>query len=83
MNEVQKKPKGYVTIDRERCKGCGYCVEFCPTEVLALAIEFNSHGYHYPYPVNPEKCTGCDQCGAYCPDFAIFGTRFDKKVLVK
>ncbi len=28
-------PLGYATIDWDRCKGCGFCVEFCPREVLA------------------------------------------------
>jgi len=23
--------KGFVAITVERCKGCGFCVEFCPT----------------------------------------------------
>ena len=65
--------KGNVAIVVERCKGCAFCVEFCPTKVLALSPAFNAKGYHPPYMVNPEKCSGCDLCGMYCPDFAIFG----------
>ncbi len=65
--------KGKVEIVVERCKACGFCVEFCPTHVLALSSAFNSKGYHTPYMVHPEKCSGCDLCGMYCPDFAIFG----------
>jgi 2-oxoglutarate ferredoxin oxidoreductase subunit delta len=67
--------KGVVTIVVERCKACGFCVEFCPTNVLALSSAFNAKGYHAPNAVAPEKCSGCDLCGMYCPDFAIFGTR--------
>lgn len=67
--------KGFVTINVERCKGCGFCVEFCPTKVLSLSSAFNSKGYHAPFVVNAEKCSGCDLCGMYCPDFAIFGKR--------
>ena len=59
----------------ERCKACGFCVEFCPTKVLALSSAFNSKGYHPPHVVAPEKCSGCDLCGMYCPDFAIYGQR--------
>ncbi len=59
----------------ERCKACGFCVEFCPTKVLALSSAFNSKGYHPPHLVAPEKCSGCDLCGMYCPDFAIYGQR--------
>jgi 2-oxoglutarate ferredoxin oxidoreductase subunit delta len=66
-------PKGSVQIVPERCKACGFCVEFCPTKVLALSSAYNAKGYHTPYMVHPEKCSGCDLCGMYCPDFAIFG----------
>jgi 2-oxoglutarate ferredoxin oxidoreductase subunit delta len=65
--------KGSVQIVVERCKACGFCVEFCPTKALALSYAFNAKGYHPPYLIKPEKCSGCDLCGMYCPDFAIFG----------
>ena len=65
--------KGRVSIVVERCKACGFCVEFCPTKVLALSSAFNSKGYHPPHVVAPDKCSGCDLCGMYCPDFAIYG----------
>jgi len=67
--------KGRVSIVVERCKACGFCVEFCPTKVLALSSAFNAKGYHPPHVVAPEKCSGCDLCGMYCPDFAIYGQR--------
>lgn len=74
--------KGRVSIVVERCKACGFCVEFCPSHVLALSSAFNSKGYHPPHVVHPEKCSGCDLCGMYCPDFAICATKVDlpKKV---
>ena len=65
--------KGSVQIVVERCKACGFCVEFCPSHALALSSAFNAKGYHPPNLVHPEKCSGCDLCGMYCPDFAIFG----------
>ena len=71
--------KGRVSIVVERCKACGFCVEFCPTKVLALSSAFNSKGYHPPHVVSPEKCSGCDLCGMYCPDFAIYGHRVEEK----
>jgi 2-oxoglutarate ferredoxin oxidoreductase subunit delta len=67
-------PRGLVFISTELCKGCGFCIEFCPTGTLASSEEFNSKGYHPPKVVKPEACTGCGLCGIYCPDFAIFGT---------
>ncbi len=71
-------PRGAVSIVVERCKACGFCVEFCPTKVLALSSAFNSKGYHPPHAVNPDKCSGCDLCGMFCPDFAIYGYRLPK-----
>jgi 2-oxoglutarate ferredoxin oxidoreductase subunit delta len=70
--------KGSVTVMVERCKGCAFCVEFCPTDVLALSSAFNSKGYHPPMMVAADKCSGCDLCGMYCPDFAIHGFRYPK-----
>jgi 2-oxoglutarate ferredoxin oxidoreductase subunit delta len=71
--------QGRVSIVVERCKACGFCVEFCPSHVLALSSAFNSKGYHPPHVVHPEKCSGCDLCGMYCPDFAICATKVDAK----
>ena len=67
--------RGVVHINWDRCKGCGFCVEFCPPKVLTLSENYNAHGYHPPYLINDQGCTGCDLCGLYCPDFAIYGTR--------
>lgn len=73
------KPRGRVTVDPERCKGCGYCVEFCPLGVLVMSSKFNAKGYHYPEVANPAQCSGCDLCGMYCPDFAVYGARVSKE----
>ncbi len=76
--------KGSVQIVVERCKACGFCVEFCPSHALALSSAFNAKGYHPPNLVHPEKCSGCDLCGMYCPDFAIFGFKNEaEKAAVK
>ena len=75
MEEKTKQARGVVTIEPNRCKGCGFCVEFCPTHVLEMSQEFNLLGYHYPLATNLDACTGCDQCGAFCPDYAIYGKR--------
>jgi 2-oxoglutarate ferredoxin oxidoreductase subunit delta len=75
--------KGRVAIVVERCKACGFCVEFCPTKVLALSSAFNSKGYHPPHVVAPDKCSGCDLCGMYCPDFAIYGHKIEQPKIEK
>ncbi len=70
-----RKFRGQVFINWDWCKGCGFCIEFCPPKVLAFSRDFNDHGYHPPYLAKVEACTGCDLCGLYCPDFAIYGVR--------
>jgi 2-oxoglutarate ferredoxin oxidoreductase subunit delta len=83
MSEAKqsKGPRGQVIISPELCKGCGFCIEFCPAGVLEFSEGFNSKGYHPPLAVKPEACTGCGLCGIYCPDFAIFGILLKEKAI--
>jgi 2-oxoglutarate ferredoxin oxidoreductase subunit delta len=67
-----KAPVGKVTILDYRCKGCGYCIEFCPRGLLAESADFNEKGYHPPYVTAEGKCVSCDFCATICPEFAIF-----------
>ena len=71
----ERRFRGIVVVNRESCKGCGFCVEFCPLDALALEQQYNAKGYHPPYLAKPELCNGCDMCGLFCPDFSIFGYR--------
>jgi 2-oxoglutarate ferredoxin oxidoreductase subunit delta len=75
--ETIKVPKGTINILKDRCKGCGFCVEFCPKKVLELSHENNTKGYHPPLVKYPEKCISCGLCTRYCPDFAIYQARKD------
>ena len=61
-----------IHILRDRCKGCGVCVEVCQTQVLAMSEEENAHGFNYPLAVAPEKCLLCGMCEMFCPDFVIW-----------
>ena len=69
-----KIPHGEVHILRERCKGCGFCVEYCPRNTLELSTEFNAKGYHPPVVKEEANCVDCRLCEMLCPEFAIFVT---------
>ena len=60
-----------IAVNRDRCKGCRYCVEFCPTGALVMSQEMNTKGYLLPMQTEDRKCLGCGLCEAICPDFAI------------
>lgn len=65
-------PHGEVLIIDDRCKGCGFCVEYCPKDVLVMSTRFNKKGYHPPEVVQTGLCVNCNLCEMICPDFAIF-----------
>jgi len=72
-----KVPKGEVHILKDRCKGCKFCIEFCPKEVLEQSEEFNIRGVHPPQVKEGTVCVNCSFCEAVCPDFAIFSVKKD------
>jgi len=67
-----KIPHGTVYIIAERCKGCSFCIEFCPKDILVFSEEFNHKGYHFPEVTKNGDCVNCNLCEMICPDFAIF-----------
>jgi 2-oxoglutarate ferredoxin oxidoreductase subunit delta len=60
-----------VVIRKERCKACGFCIIFCPKQVLAMSDDMNIRGVHYASVTDEEKCDGCAVCGLVCPDVAL------------
>lgn len=63
---------GEVFIVEDRCKGCAWCVEYCPCDVLVMSEAFNRKGYHPPEVVKHGECVNCNLCEMICPEFAIF-----------
>ncbi len=78
-----KVPRGEVHIIVDRCKGCEFCVEFCPKHVLIMSNEFNAKGYHPPKVNKPEECVNCNLCGMICPEFAIYSVAVEEAPKVK
>ena len=65
-------PKGKVTFETEKCKGCLLCVEFCPQHILYQDKNaFNKAVYNIITVSEPEKCVGCAFCAMMCPDSVI------------
>ena len=73
-DELKTQP-GEIHIVKDRCKGCGFCVEYCPRDVLELSQEFNIKGYHPPFAKDKDKCVNCNLCELICPEFSIFVTQ--------
>jgi 2-oxoglutarate ferredoxin oxidoreductase subunit delta len=60
-----------ILINKERCKGCTYCAEFCPRKALKMSQEISAKGYVLAAVDDPAKCSGCGLCEIICPEFAI------------
>jgi len=64
--DAPKKAKtpAKIEIRDDWCKGCEFCVTYCPKDVLQMDGVL-------PVVVALEECTRCQLCVWVCPDFAI------------
>jgi len=67
---IMAKAKGAVVIHTENCKGCGLCIDACPTKTLDFSKEINSKGFNYAEMVS-DTCIACQSCALMCPDAVI------------
>ena len=80
FDAADKAPrKVNVHINLDRCKGCGYCAEFCPCGVLKMTDELSPKGYNMVKVVDESKCLDCGLCQAMCPEFGIYVTPAEKE----
>lgn len=70
-------PLGRVHVIAERCKQCNFCIDYCPTDVLAYSDDVNAKGYHYPIVAQGKEsaCVHCRFCDLICPEMAIYTTQ--------
>lgn len=61
----------FITIDDEKCKGCGLCVSACPKKIVVISERTNNSGYFVAECVDNSKCIGCAFCAMMCPDCVI------------
>lgn len=66
----ERKVKGKVEIDIQKCKGCELCITTCKEQALSLSDSINIRGYRYAI-ANNDACTGCVNCALVCPDAVI------------
>lgn len=64
--------KGRIVINTDICKGCDFCITFCPKELIRKEPHSNSSGF-YPavFCDSEKKCNACKICGVVCPEAAI------------
>ena len=76
----ERKVKGRVEIDIQRCKGCELCTAACKEQALSLSETINIKGYRYIL-ANNDLCNGCVNCALVCPDavITVFRTHPKKK----
>ena len=55
-----------ITLDDNACRGCGFCVDECPTDVLAMTDDGEKAEI-----VAADNCIGCYSCVYLCPSLAI------------
>ncbi len=70
--EKIKPARAEIHIIPDLCKGCGFCIEFCPRQILEKSDQLNKKGAYPPKVVDEDKCALCGFCTAICPEFAIF-----------
>jgi len=70
------------TVDGQKCRGCGFCVEVCPYDAIKLE-ESNQYGHIVKTArVNEVLCKGCGTCVATCLNGAVQQKMFDDNQLL-
>jgi 4Fe-4S ferredoxin len=63
-----------LTLNKNKCTGCGICTEICPREAITVTKVLKAEGKKAKPPtvtINEEKCNYCGMCEAICPFGAL------------
>ena len=63
-----------LTIDKNKCTGCGICMEICPREAIQVTRTPKLEGKKARKPtveIKEQKCHYCGMCEAVCPFGAL------------
>lgn len=60
-----------ITINSLYCKGCGYCIKFCPKHILEMGSERSQRGFFLPVQTDESACNSCGICALMCPEGAV------------
>jgi len=61
---ITQRVEASVIIDRDKCIGCGICVQVCPMGILALDHEGKAY-------MKYDECWYCTPCQTDCPVDAV------------
>jgi len=50
-------------VDKDKCSGCGICVEECPVDAILMENEVAE--------INMDDCIRCGKCHDVCPEEAV------------
>lgn len=63
------RPAFSIEINEKFCKGCGFCMKYCPKDVFILGE--NDRGHNVAKAQGAANCIGCLNCTTICPEAAI------------
>lgn len=60
-----------VLIHKDKCKGCGLCIFYCPLNHLEQSDCLNKRGVKFAVENKKNSCIGCKACFFICPEACI------------
>jgi len=69
--EKTKSKKFKINIDKDRCKSCKLCLEYCPLICFEMSEKLNRRGVAFAKTKINYKCSGCGACFFICPETCI------------